>query len=219
MRRDLILGILISILVHGGVAWVGEKAAHSGSAPKPKPKEPTIELIEMPKIEPDEPEVVDNTQQQQAPADFAPPMQNDVPQIVTDTSFVQKLEPPVPENLQMKGTIVIPKNTGQNWRPGIGEIFELSKLDQQPTPVVRGQPVYPFEMKRAGIDGKVTVQFIVDASGNVRDAFAVSSSQREFESAAVMAVSKWRFRAGKKSGHTVATRMEVPIVFTLKNDE
>jgi protein TonB len=74
-------------------------------------------------------------------------------------------------------------------------------------------------MRRAGISGQVVVDFIVDVNGNVRNAFAASSSQREFESSAVQAVSKWKFRPGKRGGHTVNTHMQVPIVFTLNNDE
>ena len=73
-------------------------------------------------------------------------------------------------------------------------------------------------MRRAGITGEVVVEFIVDANGDVRNAFAVRSTQRDFEQAAVQAVSKWKFRPGKKGGRAVNTRMQVPIVFTL-NDE
>jgi protein TonB len=184
-----------------------------------KAKEPTIELIEMPKIEPDEPDPTVDDQAQQTPVDFAPPMQADVPTIATDTSFVQKLEPPPPDNMSVnKGAIVIPQNSG-SWRAGIGQIFDISKLDQIPVPVVQGRPQYPFEMRRAGISGQVLVDFIVDTAGNVRNPFAVSSTQREFESAAVQAVAKWRFRAGRKSGHTVNTHMQVPIVFNITNEE
>lgn len=111
--------------------------------------------------------------------------------------------------------ITISQNSG-NWRAGIGQIFDISKLDQIPAVVVQEKPVYPFEMRRAGISGTVTVDFIVDSEGNVRQAEAISSSQTEFEKAAVTAVSKWRFRPGKKSGHAVNTHMQVPIAFSLE---
>jgi protein TonB len=64
----------------------------------------------------------------------------------------------------------------------------------------------------------VVVDFIVDANGDVQNAFAVKMSQREFESAAVQAVSKWKFKPGKKGGRAVNTHMQVPIVFTLNED-
>jgi hypothetical protein len=31
-------------------------------------------------------------------------------------------------------------------------------------------------------------------------------------------VSKWKFRPGRKNGHAVYTHMQVPIVFTLNED-
>jgi protein TonB len=73
-------------------------------------------------------------------------------------------------------------------------------------------------MRRAGIAGEVLVDFIVDSNGDVRNAYAVRSSQREFEAAAVQAVSKWKFRPGKKGGRNVNTHMQVPIVFTLNEE-
>jgi protein TonB len=98
------------------------------------------------------------------------------------------------------------------------EVFDISKLDQQPVARFQARPQYPFEMRRAGIAGEVLVDFIVDSNGDVRNAYAVRSSQREFEAAAVQAVSKWKFRPGKKSGRNVNTHMQVPIVFTLNEE-
>ena len=212
MRRDLIIGILISVLLHGGVAMIGK------GPPKPEPKVeevPTIALMEMPKIEPEEPEDVEMTDEPQTPVDFAPPMQTDVPQIVELDSFVQPVQPPPPEGLKPNvGVINIPQGRPGGLGKGI-EIFDISKLDQVPVPRVRVQPQYPFEMRRAGITGDVLVEFIVDANGDVRNAFAVRSSQREFETAAVQAVSKWKFKPGRKGGRAVNTRMQQPITFSL----
>jgi protein TonB len=144
-------------------------------------------------------------------------MQNDVPQLVTPQSFVQQIEPPPPDLSALSKNIVkIPET--RNGLAGI-EVFDISKLDQVPSARFQARPQYPFEMRRAGISGEVLVDFIVDTNGDVRNAFAVHSSQREFESAAVQAVSKWKFRAGRKNGHAVYTHMQVPIVFTLDQDQ
>jgi protein TonB len=217
MRRDLIIGILVSFAIHGGIAWLGEIKP---SAPKAKPKDdtPTIQLMEMPKVVPDEPEPVDTNEPPPKPVDFAPPTQTDVPQIVTDTSFVQKLQPPPPEGMNInKGAITIPQGQVGGLGKGI-EVFDVSKLDKAPDPKFQAKPVYPFEMRRAGIAGDVLVDFIVDSNGDVRNAYAARSSQREFEAAAVQAVSKWKFRPGKKGGRAVNTHMQVPIVFTLNEE-
>jgi len=215
MRRDLIIGIAISLAIHVGLAF-------SGKAPAPKKKGedpvPTIALVEMPKIEPDEPEVKEPDDQPPKPADFAPPMLADVPALVTDTSFVQKLSPPPPEGLRPNAAVfTIPENRTGGLGKGL-EVFDISKLDKIPEVRYRTDVQYPFEMRRQGISGEVTVEFIVDVNGAVNGAFAVKSSHREFEANAVAAVSKWKFTAGQKNGRKVNTRMQVPIVFTLNDN-
>jgi len=214
MRRDLIIGFVFTVTLEFLVAWGGNITRYK---PKPPHKEDELTIkIEMPKLEPDEPDVNED-QQQQVPQEITPPMQSDVPQVVTPESFVQQIEPPPPDLSALSKNIVkIPEN--RNPLQGI-EVFDISKLDQVPSARFQARPQYPFEMRRAGISGEVLVDFIVDTNGDVRNAFAVHSSQREFESAAVQAVSKWKFRPGRKSGHVVFTHMQVPIVFTLDQDQ
>ncbi len=214
MRRDLIIGILLSIAFHGGIAWLGELES-SKPVQQIVEEEPTIELMEMPKLEPEEPEIVESDQEQTSPVEFAPPMQQDVPQIVQLDSFVQQVQPPPPEGLKPNmGVISIPQGRPGGFAQGV-EIFDISKLDQRPQARSTPAPQYPFEMRRAGITGEVVVEFIVDANGDVRNAFAVRSTQREFETAAVQAVSKWKFKPGRKGGRAVNTRMQQPIAFNL----
>jgi periplasmic protein TonB len=218
MRRDLIIGIILSALLHGGVFYGDQIIKFKPKPPPPKEEAPKIEVIEMPKLEPEEPEKIENNDEPVKPLDFAPPMQTDVPQVVTDNSFVQKIQPPPPENITpAAGVITIPTDRDPNRFRGV-EIFDLSKLDQAPVARSRALPVFPYEMRRAGIKGEVIVDFIVDSNGDVQDAFASSSTQREFEAAAVAAVSKWKFKAGRKGGRDVNTKMRVPIVFSL-NDQ
>ena len=97
------------------------------------------------------------------------------------------------------------------------EVFDISKLDQTPSPRFQARPQYPFEMRRSGINGEVVVAFVVDANGDVQNAFALRSSQREFEAAALQAVSKWKFQPGRKGGRDVATHLQAPIVFSIPN--
>lgn len=217
MRRDLIIGIIISIAFHGGIAWLGELTPEA-KPPVVEEEAPTIQLMEMPKIEPEEPETVESDDELQAPVEFAPPMQSDVPQIVQLDSFVQQVQPPPPEGLKPNvGVISIPQGRPGGLGRGV-EIFDPSKLDQQPQARQRVPPQYPFEMRRAGITGEVLVEFIVDSNGEVRNPFAVRSTQREFETAAVQAISKWKFRPGRKGGRAVNTRMQQPISFSLAED-
>ena len=77
MRRDLIIGLIISLAIHGGVAWVSEAFKTGPKKAKVEEVEKVIQ-IEMPKIEPDEPEKVESDEAP-IPLDITPPMQQDVP--------------------------------------------------------------------------------------------------------------------------------------------
>lgn len=219
MRRDLIIGVILSALIHGGVLFGNRLFPSHPPPPKKVEEEPTIQIMEMPKeIEPDIPKDAEASDEPIKPADFAPPMQTDVPQVVTDTSFVQRMQPPPPENVRPStGILTIPENRDMSQFRGM-KVFDLSALDQSPIPRVRIAPQYPFEMRRAGVTGEVTVEFIVDTDGNVQNAYVVKSTQREFEQAALQAISKWKFKPGRKGGRTVNVRMQQPFTFTL-NDE
>ncbi|MBI5691959.1 MAG: energy transducer TonB [Verrucomicrobia bacterium] len=99
---------------------------------------------------------------------------------------------------------------------GSEQPLDLSKLDQLPVPRFQARPRYPEAARKAKRSGEVLVDFIVDTKGEVRGARAVRSTSKEFEAAAIEAVSKWRFRPGRKGGRDVATHMQVPIVFSLE---
>jgi protein TonB len=217
MSRDLIIGILMSVALHVGILF-GNKLIPD----RPKPKivhqeEQKIQLIEMPKVDEPEPEVVE-VNEEVKPLDLAPPMQQDVPQLAAPDSFVQKMQPPPPEGVTISASMnIVPEVRDPNMFKGM-KVFDISMLDQTPVPKFQARPQYPFEMRRAGISGEVVVDFIVDTNGDVQNAYAIRSSQREFEAAAVQAVNKWKFKPGRKGGRDVPTHMQVPIVFTLNEE-
>lgn len=219
MTRDLIIGLIISISLHAGFfGWEKLFPEEEVVAVVRQEEDFTIELMEMPPLEPEPEEIFEeDTSEVVEEIEFAPPMQADVPSVNVESAFVQKLQPPPPPGLDRpSGVISIPKTSASRAiGQGMKDLFDLKNLDQAPTPRFQSKPVYPFEMRRAGIEGQVLVGFIVDSNGGVREAYPIRSTHREFESAAVQAVSKWRFRPGKKGGRSVNTRMQVPIVFSI----
>lgn len=220
MRRDLIIGILVSVLLHAGVAIIGEIGKNRPKAAAAKEDTVTVTLMKMPEIPPDDPDPVDANEPAPDTSQVAPPSLADVPGVVQVDSFVQQIQPPPPPNMgKPSATFAIPTGPVGRGGHGLGEIFDIKNLDQQPVAKFQAKPAYPFEMRRAGINGEVTIQFIVDTNGDVRDPFVVKSSQREFEASALQAVSKWKFRPGRRGGRAVNTRMVVPMVFSLNNDE
>lgn len=131
--------------------------------------------------------------------------------------------------------------------PLTGEILDISRVDRTPTPKFQARPQYPSELRTAGVGGEAVVDFVVDADGAVRNAKAIrsklnppkeSGSANDFlvavagtpggtvvvpngaellATAAVEAVSKWRFAPGEKGGRKVNTHLQVPIVFTVSD--
>ena len=217
MSRDLIIGILLSVALHVAVLFGDKLIPEKPKAKKVAEVEQKIQLMEMPKMEEPEPEIVE-VNEEVKPLDLAPPMQQDVPQLATPDSFVQKIQPPPPENIAISASMnIVPEVRDPNMFRGM-KVFDISMLDQTPVPRFQARPQYPFEMRRAGISGEVVVDFIVDTNGDVQNAYALRSTQREFEAAAVAAVTKWKFKPGRKGGRDVPTHMQVPIVFTLNEE-
>jgi len=223
MNRDLIIGLSVSAALHGGAFFTGLLFEKNTPVAPGRKEAPVIELIQLPPASPeDEPEIPDSIEDEpEKPSEPAPPMAPEIVSLVKLDNFVQKPQtPPAPGIERPTGSIVIP--TG---RPGVGnpgarikELFSLDNLDHAPQARLQAKPSYPFEMRKAGITGEVLVGFIVSSSGDVLDATALKSSSREFESAAVQAVSKWKFKPGRKAGRAVNTRMQIPILFNIADD-
>lgn len=94
-------------------------------------------------------------------------------------------------------------------------VFDLAELDQPPVVLAQPLPQYPSTLLRTGAAGEVLVTFVVEADGRVRAVRAVSATHTEFEVPALQAVARWKFRPGRKDGRAVATRVEVPITFSV----
>lgn len=219
MRQDIIYGVAISALIHAGAFFSPGLFPRHAPLQKLVVAKPPGDFIVMRKLDDDDPPPPDQSDEIDKTVDIPPPpSQVDVPQVVPEQAFVQHLQPPPPEGFKPSdGMYRIPES-----RPGTGfktlQPIDARYLDQQPVARVKTPPSYPFEMRQGGMTGTVIVDFIVDTNGNVLNAHAIQSTQREFESAAVLAVSKWKFRPGMKAGRIVSSHLQVPIVFSLNNE-
>jgi len=93
------------------------------------------------------------------------------------------------------------------------EAFDAADLEKRPEVVSSVPPQYPPELRKAKIEGAVTLVFVLDESGRVEDPRVEQSSRPEFEKPALEAVRKWKFRPGLKDGQPVRTYMKLPIRF------
>jgi protein TonB len=217
MRRDLIIGILCSLLLHAGLGLGGEINFNFFAKKKVVKKDgaPVIQL-EMPKLEPEPPEPTESDTASSEVASLVPPSVADVPGVVDLNSFVQPVQPPPPPTAGI--TMTIPKSTGPAATGAMTKVFDLKDLDQAPVPRFKANPAYPFEMKRQGISAEVLVEFICDGNGDVRDARVIKSENSAFDAAALDAINKWKFRPGKKGGRPVNARMQQPFVFSIADE-
>lgn len=207
----IIVGILGSVLLHVGFLYgFNDKAALVTA--KAEEAVPLIEM-EMPPLDEDKPEQV-NDLKDETPDVLAPPTLVDLPTVVPINAFTQQIQPPPPPGIQTSSTLSIPvgKTTSVS---AMKEVFDLANLDQAPVARFQAKPVYPFELKRARVSGEVMVAFIVNSDGDVVEAYAAKSDVREFEAPAVAAVSKWKFKPGRKGNRAVNTKMQVPIGFSV----
>lgn len=89
----------------------------------------------------------------------------------------------------------------------IGTLQELqSKID------------YPEKARRAGIEGQIIVQFIVNENGDVESPTVVRSVHPLLDEAAVQGIlAHAKFRPGRQRGEPVRVQFSLPIIFRLNN--
>ncbi len=75
---------------------------------------------------------------------------------------------------------------------------------------------YPELARKAGMEGLVVVQFVVEPDGSVSNIQVIRSAGRLLDEAAVQAVKQLRFKPGRQRGRPVRVRFSLPIRFKLR---
>ena len=99
------------------------------------------------------------------------------------------------------------------------EVFSL--VETMPTLIgglagLQNRVQYPKIAQRAGIEGRVFLQFVVDTDGQVIDAVVVRGIGSGCDEAALSAVKKTKFKPGKQRGKPVKVQVSIPVVFKLQ---
>ena len=92
-----------------------------------------------------------------------------------------------------------------------------SGATSKPSALYNPPPSYPNESKRANEEGAVLLSVQVNAAGRA-DSITVSKSSgfQRLDRAASEAVRRWKFKPATRNGEPIATIVDVPIVFRLK---
>jgi len=120
----------------------------------------------------------------------------------------------IEENIELIETNNEATETVYNWAEEMpkfpGGETELRKFFSQ-------NLIYPEIAKRAGVEGKVILSFIVDKNGNIVDVKVAKSIGARCDEEAMRVINIMpRWIPGKQNGNPVLTRINIPVVFKLR---
>ena len=115
----------------------------------------------------------------------------------------------------LAGDFALPGFNANQKELGGLDIFDIGDVDEKPQVQKQAQPSYPSAARRAGKEGYVVAEFIIDANGATTEIQIKQSSDPVFNQPSIEAIQKWRFTPGKKGNRVVKTRTRVKLPFQL----
>lgn len=103
-------------------------------------------------------------------------------------------------------------------RQGVGEgdgSLQRLPFDEPPRLVQQPKPKYPERAFYDGIQGTVTIEFVVDEEGRIAHA-EIRRSVPPLDAAALAAAREWRFTPARLAGKAVVTVASAPMAFTIR---
>ena len=117
---------------------------------------------------------------------------------------------------QQPPTVSAAAPTTQPWPPA--GVLRLGPGIKAPEVVKESKPRYTTDARRAGIQGGVMMEAVVQADGTVGDVRVTRSLDRKLglDDEAVRAVKGWLFKPGTKDGAAVPVVVEIEMTFTVR---
>ena len=200
------LGLIASLL---GLLGLFNVDIRSNSGPKDmSTKQETVKMEE----------VVQTEQEEKPPAPPKPQTPVEVPndEIIED----QGIDLDAELNTNRAATIPPPPDEEEEEDEGEDEVFVM--VEHMPKlkgglEGIQKNIKYPDMARKAGIEGRVYVQFVVTPEGNVDNAEVVRGIGGGCDKEALRVVRNASFRPGMQRGKPVPVRMSLPIVFQLQD--
>ena len=116
----------------------------------------------------------------------------------------------------------------RNTTPTAPDIFEV--VEQMPEFPDGGQPglmdylrkniQYPEAAKKAGVQGRVILQFVVDKDGSIKDVSTLRGVNPDLDKEAIRVIQSMpNWKPGMQKGKPVSVKYTVPIAFSLPSEE
>ncbi len=184
-----------------------------------RPAEPEKSFI--PDVEPIAMQEVVNTIQRDKPP---PPPRPPAPVEVPDTEVLEEDE----FNLDPIDLVDVALPAGPPPAPPTAaalpeddEVVDFVRVEEMPELIggmkgLQRAVRYPEVAKKAGVEGRVFIQFVVDETGRVVDPVILKGIGAGCDEEALRAVQQARFEPGKQRNRPVRVRMTLPINFRLK---
>lgn len=159
-------------------------------------------------------EIIQTEQVETPPPPPRPPVPVEVPndEIIEDEIIGFDFE------LNMDGPLALPPPPAPEEEEP--EIFIV--VERMPEPAGGMEAIYrrlryPEIARKAGIEGRVVLQFVVDERGNVVNPTVIRGIGGGCDEAAIEAIKGVRFTPGMQRGRPVKVQFQLPIVFRLQN--
>ena len=110
--------------------------------------------------------------------------------------------------------------TGVGLGPGArggygGAVYGAGNGVSMPVVVVKVDPEYSEDARKAKYSGTVQLSVVVDKDGRPQDIRVLRSLGMGLDEKAIEAVAKWRFKPGMRDGHPVNVRAQIDVNFRL----
>ncbi len=121
-----------------------------------------------------------------------------------DDSHLSDLPPPPP-----------PSDEDEDFEYQIFEVVEDEPYPLGGLDAIYNNLNYPEIARRAGIEGVVVIQFVVDENGNVSDFTVLRDIGGGTANAAIEAIQSTEWAPGRQRGRAVPVRFQIPVRFVL----
>ncbi|SMO71518.1 energy transducer TonB [Fodinibius sediminis] len=162
-------------------------------------------------------EVIQTQQQEQPP----PPPKPQVPVEVPNDEIIEDQEINLDADLSLNEPLEMPPPPAAEEEEDSEEDFFVA-VEQMPELIgglaeLQGKINYPERARRAGIEGRVIVQFIVTEDGSVEDPKVIRGIGGGCDEEALRVVRQAKFKPGRQRGNPVRVQYSLPIIYRLQN--
>ncbi|NGP77395.1 energy transducer TonB [Balneolaceae bacterium YR4-1] len=164
-------------------------------------------------------EEIEQTEQEKRPP---PPPRPQVPVAVPNNEIIEEEVLNIDAEFNIDEELKLPPPPEQEAEKGQEEEEDFFVVVEQMPELIGGiqslqQMIdYPDKAKKAGIQGKVIIQFIVNEKGEVEDPQVIRGIGGGCDEEALRVVKQAHFKPGKQRGRPVRVQYSLPIYFKLK---